>query len=75
MAVTQNVILDLLPLYLSDEASPDTRVLVQEHLDNDPNLAQLAAQWKNRLPEPASPPWKLMSGQSRSSDFRSATHE
>ncbi len=56
MAVTQNVILDLLPLYLSDEASPDTRVLVQEHLDNDPNLAQLAAQWKNRLPEPPPAP-------------------
>jgi hypothetical protein len=56
MAVTQNVILDLLPLYLSEEASPDTRVLVQEHLDNDPNLAQLAAEWKNRLPEPPPAP-------------------
>ena len=56
MPVTRDVIVDLLPMYLSDEASPDTRVLVQEHLDNDPNLAQLAAQWKTRLPEPPPAP-------------------
>ena len=41
MAVTREVILDLLPLYLSDEASPD---------------AQLATQWKDRLPEPPPAP-------------------
>jgi anti-sigma factor RsiW len=52
MAVTREVILDLLPLYLSDEASPDTRVLVQEHLESDPELARLATQWKDRLPGP-----------------------
>jgi hypothetical protein len=51
MAVTRNVILDLLPLYLSDEASQDTRVLVEEHLEADQELARLATQWKNRLPE------------------------
>ena len=28
MTVSKNVILDLLPLYYSDEASPDTRTLV-----------------------------------------------
>lgn len=56
MAVTKNVILDLLPLYLSDEASPDTRVLVEDHLDSDSDLAQLAAQWKDRLPEPPPAP-------------------
>lgn len=52
MAVTREVIMDLLPLYLSDEASTDSRALVQEHLENDPELARMAAQWKDRLPEP-----------------------
>lgn len=56
MAVTREVILDLLPLYLSDEASPDTRLLVKEHLENDSELARLAAQWKDRLPEPPPAP-------------------
>jgi anti-sigma factor RsiW len=54
MAVTRDVILDLLPLYLSDEASPDTRALVEEHLDSDRELAHLAARWKDRLSD--SPP-------------------
>ena len=44
--------MDLLPLYLSDEASPDTRMLVEEHLESDTDLARLATQWKDRLPEP-----------------------
>jgi anti-sigma factor RsiW len=56
MAVTRDVILDLLPLYLSEEASNDSRALVKEHLDNDPELARLAAQWKDRLPEPPPAP-------------------
>ena len=52
MAVTREVILDLLPLYLSNEASTDSRDLVQEHLEKDPELARMAARWKDRLPEP-----------------------
>ena len=56
MAVTREVILDLLPLYLSDEASPDSEALVKEHLEADPELARLATQWKNRLPEPPPAP-------------------
>ncbi len=42
MEVTRNVILDLLPLYLAEEASADTRALVQRHLENDPELARAA---------------------------------
>jgi hypothetical protein len=42
MEVTRNVILDLLPLYLADEASADSRVLVESFLDTDPELAELA---------------------------------
>lgn len=56
MAVTREVILDLLPLYLSDEASTDSRALVKEHLDSDPELARLATKWKDRLPEPPPAP-------------------
>jgi len=51
MAVTRDVILDLLPLYFSDEASPDSEALVKEHLERDPELARLATQWKERIPE------------------------
>ena len=56
MAVTRDVVLDLLPLYLSDEASDDSRALVKEQLDNDPELERLATEWKDRLPEPPPAP-------------------
>ena len=56
MTVTRDVIMDLLPLYLSDEASSDSRALVEEHLDKDPELARLATRWKARLPEPPPAP-------------------
>jgi hypothetical protein len=44
--------LDLLPLYLSNEASADSKALVKEHFDNDPELERLATQWNERLPQP-----------------------
>ena len=44
--------MDLLPLYLSEEASTDSRALVKEHLENDAELARMATQWRDRLPEP-----------------------
>jgi len=56
MAVTREVIMDLLPLYLSEEASNDSRALVKEHLENDAELARMATQWKDRLPEPPPAP-------------------
>jgi hypothetical protein len=40
MRITRDVVADLLPLYLSGEASADTRQLVDEYLLNDPALAQ-----------------------------------
>ena len=40
MNITREVILDLLPVYLAGEASPATRVLVEEFLKQDPDLAQ-----------------------------------
>jgi len=42
--VTNNVILDLLPLYLAGEVSEDTAALVKKHLEADPELAETAKQ-------------------------------
>jgi anti-sigma factor RsiW len=40
MEVTRKVILDLLPMYLAGEVSPDTQKLVELYLETDPELAQ-----------------------------------
>jgi hypothetical protein len=46
MNVTREVILDLLPVYLSGEASPATRALVEQYMKQDPELAQrIRLQW------------------------------
>ncbi|MBN2556476.1 MAG: hypothetical protein JXA97_11100 [Anaerolineales bacterium] len=42
MNVTRNVILDLLPLYVADEVSEDTRALIEDYLETDPDLAKVA---------------------------------
>ena len=44
MNITRNVILDLLPLYLADEVSADTRALVEKFLETDSELANVAKQ-------------------------------
>jgi hypothetical protein len=44
MKITRDVILDLLPLYLAEEVSADTRVLVEEYLRSDPQLAKVASE-------------------------------
>ena len=52
MKVTQNVIHDLLPAYLSGEASADTVALVEEFLRLDPDLARTVESLRaNPLPE------------------------
>jgi len=45
--ITRNIVQDLLPLYLAGEASPETRVLVEEFLARDPALAAEAARQKS----------------------------
>lgn len=45
--IPQHVILDLLPLYLADEVSEETRDLIDEYLKTDPQLAKLAEQAKH----------------------------
>ena len=42
MEITRSVILDLLPLYLAGEASPDTQAVVEQYLETDPELAEVA---------------------------------
>ncbi len=42
MDITRNVILDLMPLYLAGEVSADTKALIEEYLENDPELTQAA---------------------------------
>jgi hypothetical protein len=42
MKLTRDVVADLLPVYLSGEASADTCALVEEFLRQDPDLARLA---------------------------------
>ena len=43
MEITRDIILDLLPLYLADEVSADTRSLVESYLESDPELAEKVA--------------------------------
>jgi len=45
--IPQHVILDLLPLYLANEVSEETRSLIEEYLKTDPQLATLAEQAKH----------------------------
>jgi hypothetical protein len=47
MEISRNVILDLLPLYIADEASPETRALVDMYLESDPELANIAQKLSN----------------------------
>jgi hypothetical protein len=50
MNVTREVILDLLPIYLSGEASPATRALIEEYMEQDRELAQrIRVQWADNF--------------------------
>lgn len=39
--ITRNIILDLLPLYLANEVSADTRTFIEKYLETDPELAKV----------------------------------
>jgi hypothetical protein len=56
--VPRNVILDLLPAYLSGEASAETRALVEEYALNDTEIARMirAGALEPAIPSPAPPP-------------------
>jgi anti-sigma factor RsiW len=64
MNVTREVILDLLPVYLSGEASVDTRALIEEFLKQDPELAKkIRSEWMEKMsaaaPSPLPPELEL----------------
>lgn len=42
MKITRDVILDLLPLYLANEVSEDSRLIVENYLETDVELAEIA---------------------------------
>lgn len=50
MQVTRDIVIDLLPLYQSNEASKDSRAAVEEFLRTDPSLARLASQDAGTIP-------------------------
>jgi hypothetical protein len=48
--VSREVILDLLPVYLAGEASPATCALVEQYMQEDPDLAQrIRLKWADNL--------------------------
>jgi anti-sigma factor RsiW len=47
MDIPRHLIIDLLPLYLAEEVSAETRTVIEEYLKTDPQLAALAEQAKN----------------------------
>ena len=53
MNVTREIVKDLLPLYVSGEASPDSRALVESFLKEDAELARLALAMSTRELEAA----------------------
>lgn len=55
MEITRDVILDLLPLYLADEVSAETKALVERYLEEDPELADIAKESEAILLPPAAP--------------------
>jgi hypothetical protein len=55
MQVTREMIVDLLPLYQSGEASADSRAAVEAFMRRDPSLARLIADDTNAAPEVISP--------------------
>src|SRR5689334_14890516 len=54
--ITQDVILDLWPVYQSGEASPDTRALVEAYLSKDPEFARTLAELDREQIPAAEPP-------------------
>jgi hypothetical protein len=44
MQVTRDIVIDLLPLYQSGEASKDSRAAIEEFLRKEPSLAQMTSQ-------------------------------
>src|SRR5215470_4374411 len=46
MKISRDVIYDLLPGYFAGEASPDTRALIEEYFDTDPEFRRMAERFQ-----------------------------
>ena len=55
MNITRDIIFDLLPVYLAEEASEDTRLLIEEYLAQDSEMAQLIQKASSKLTIPEMP--------------------
>ena len=53
MEISRNVILDLLPLYVANEVSEDTRSLFEHYLEADPELSNVAKQLASSIWTPS----------------------
>jgi anti-sigma factor RsiW len=51
MNVTREVIYDLLPAYFAGDVSDDTRALVEEYFESDPEFGRMAARFKTLVGE------------------------
>jgi hypothetical protein len=56
MTLTQDVVRDLVPVYLAGEASADTRRLVEEFAARDPAIAREIETARGSTPLPPTPP-------------------
>lgn len=54
MKVTRDVIYDLLPAYFSGDISPDTKALVDEFLEQDPEFRRMMERFRTMFVEPRS---------------------
>ena len=55
MKIDKNIIMDLLPIYIANEASPETIAMVEEYLAENPDMARLVQMQKNSLNVPGVP--------------------
>jgi anti-sigma factor RsiW len=60
MKVTKEIINDLIPLYVDNECSAETRTLVEEYLQQNPRLAEELRQVMNTALPGAVPPAKFL---------------
>ena len=49
MKIDKNIIVDLLPIYLANEASPETQALVEKYLAENEDIARIVQMQKESL--------------------------
>jgi hypothetical protein len=56
MTVTRDVVLDLLPLYFAGQVSDDTKKLVDQFLETDPDFARMSRRFDALVKQPQTEP-------------------